>query len=49
MSNWPKILNNAFFAGDRTGLIWTLIVPEDGKGFESIGIVSDLMRESGNT
>jgi len=32
--------------GDRTCLMWTLRVPDDKKGEEAIGIVSDVKRES---
>ena len=35
--------------GNRCGLVWTLVVPEDGKGVEAIGVVADLSREGGDT
>ena len=35
--------------GDRAGLMWSLVEAEDKKGIESIGIVADVRRESGNT
>ena len=35
--------------GDRCGLVWTMVVPEDGTGVESIGVVADLSREGVGT
>ena len=35
--------------GDRAGLMWSLVEADDKKGIESIGIVADIRRESGNT
>ena len=35
--------------GNRCGLVWTLVVPEDEKGVEAIGVVADLSREGGDT
>ena len=34
--------------GNRCGLVWTLVVPEDEKGVEAIGVVADLSREGGD-
>ena len=34
-------------AGDRTTLMWTLVMPEDRKGVEVLGIVSEVKREGG--
>ena len=35
--------------GDRSGLMWTLVEADNKKGVESVGIVADIRRESGNT
>ena len=49
MSRQVTMMIMMMIPGNRCGLVWTLVVPEDGKGVEAIGVVADLSREGGDT